>query len=191
MPDAACSVHRPPFDYHHPVYRAAAAKAKARSGGRCQHCGRQAALQAHHWGKPPYPPPHKTTSADLTALCVFCHIHAHLGILFESAGGSPDTFCAALSETVATLLLSDMSPASPMRVGWAVWAEGWAALVTGTSRPHAGEAFALYLRSTDEWRTVVVTEVLDGRPGCWRVRKRFLRADEIRSAPTTMRPVAA
>ena len=115
----------------------------------------------------------------------------HLGIFFESAGGSPETFCAAVSETVATLLLRGNRPASPMRVGRAVWAKGWAALVTGTSRPHVGENFALFLRSKEGWQTVVVTEVLDGQPGCWRVRKRFLRTDEVRRVPTALRQVAA
>ena len=190
MPDAACSVHRPPFDYHHPVYRAAAATAKARSRGRCQVCGREAPLHAHHWGRPPYPPPHKTTAADLTGLCLDCHIKVHLGTFFESAGGSPETLGAALSETVATLLLCGKFPSCRMRVGWAVWAEGWAALVTGASRPHAGEVFALFLRSKRVWRSVVVTEVLDGQPGCWRVRKRFLRTHEAR-AVVKMRRVAA
>lgn len=121
MPDAAFSVHPPPFDYHHPVYLAAAHEAKARSRGRCRLCGRKAPLHAHHWGRPPYPPPHKTTAADLTALCLCCHITAHLGIFFECAGGSPETFCAAVSETVATLLLRGMLPASPSRVGRVVW----------------------------------------------------------------------
>lgn len=192
MPDAAFSVHPPPFDYHHSVYRAAAQEAKARARGRCRLCGRKAPLHAHHWGKPPYPPPHKTTAADLTALCLCCHCTVHLGIFFECAGGSPETFCAAVSETVATLLLRGMLPASPWRVGRPVEeAEGWTALVTGTSRPHVGEIFALYLRSKERWRTVAVTEVLDGQPGCWRVRKRFLRSDEIRRVPTALRQVAA
>lgn len=174
MPDAAFRVHPPPFDYQHRVFRAAASEEKARSRGRCRLCGRKAPLQAHHWGRPPYPPPHETTAADLTALCPYCHITAHLGIFFESAGGSPETFCAALSETMATLLLRGTLPASPMRVGRPVWAEGWAALVTGRLRPHVGEIFALFLRSREGWQAVAVTKVLDGQPGCWRVRKRFL-----------------
>ena len=176
MPDAAFSVHPPPFDYHHPVYRAAAHEAKARSRGRCQLCGRKATLHAHHWGRP-YPPPHKTTAADLTALCLCCHITAHLGIFFECAGGSPETFCAAVSETVATLLLRGMLPASPSRVGRPVsGTDGWTALFT---------------RSRERWQSVIVIEVLDGQPGCWRVRKRFLCSNEVRRVPTELRPVAA
>ena len=50
----------------------------------------------------------------------------------------------------------------------------WGALVTGTSRPRIGEAFRLFLRGRHEWRDVAVTAVVDGRPGNWRVRKRFL-----------------
>ena len=37
------------------------------------------------------------------------------------------------------------------------------------------------MRSRREWRDVVVTDVLAGRPGCWRVRKRFLGpSDDVR-----------
>ena len=65
-------------------------------------------------------------------------------------------------------------PGSPMRVGWAVRVEGqWAALVSGESRPRSGEIFAFFMQSRREWRIVVVTDVLDGQPGCWRVRKRW------------------
>ena len=194
MPDAPLSVHRSPFDYHHPVYRAAAAKAKARSRGHCQNCGRKAPLHAHHWDRPPYLSPHKTTADALTALCLFCHIKVHLDILFEDAsGGSPETLCGAWSEIVAALLLHGVHlPGSPTRVGRPVWVEGqWVALVTGYSRPAVGEVVALFMRSKNEWRSVAVTEVLDGCPGSWRVRKRFLRADETRPASTTMREVAA
>ena len=61
------------------------------------------------------------------------------------------------------------------QVGRAVWfGDGWGALVSGASRPRVGEAFWLFLRTTREWRVVAVTEVIDGWPGHWRVRKRFL-----------------
>ena len=79
-----------------------------------------------------------------------------------------------------------------MRVGYSVWAEGWAAVVTGPSRPQVGEeVFALFLRSKNEWRAVAVTEVIDGQPEYWRVRKRFLRTDEVGPALLAMSPVAA
>ncbi len=89
-----------------------------------------------------------------------------------------------------------------MRVGWAVRVEGqWAALVSGESRPRSGEIFAFFMQSRREWRIVVVTDVLDGQPGCWRVRKRWSdcgdrlmclnagRAEQ--SAPAALRQVAA
>ena len=233
MPDAPFSVHCSPFRYQHPVYRAAATTCKARSRGHCQICGREAALEAHHWGRP-YPPAEETTADDLTALCVYCHIMADLTRFFEDAGGSPAALCGALSETVASLLLRGVHlPGSPTRVGRLVsrrptatsarvgsgpgerWrppaatspphapsrsrssgaapsAKGeWLALITGCRRPAVGDVIALFLRTRNEWRTVAVTEVLNGRPGCWRVRKRFLPAAETRSASTTMRDVAA
>ena len=191
MPDASLSVHRSPFDYHHPAYRAAAAKAKARSRGRCQACGRYAPLEAHHWGKPPYPPPWRTTAADLTALCLYCHIKVHLSVLFEAAGGSPEDLCGAWSDIVAALLLLGVHlPGNPTRVGRPVWVEGqWVAVITGRWRPAVGEIVALFLRSKNAWRAVAVTEILGGCPGCWCVQKRFLRAP--RSASTTMRKIAA
>ncbi len=66
-----------------------------------------------------------------------------------------------------------------MRAGWPVWVKHrWAALVTGRTRPRVGEVFSLYLRSRREWRDVVVTDVVDGQPGCWLVRKHFLRKDD-------------
>ena len=194
MPDAPLSVHRSPFDYHHPVYQAAAAKAKTRSRGRCQNCGRKAPLEAHHWGKPPYPPAHETTAADLTAFCEYCHIMADLNRFFEAAGGSPGALCGALSETVESLLLRGVNlVGSPTRVGRPVRAKGgkWVALITGYSRPAVGEIVALFMRSKNRWRIVAVTELLGGCPGCWRVRKRFLRADETQPASTTLRNVAA
>ena len=176
---ASLSVHPPPFDYDDPVYVAAATAAKARSDGHCQLCGRKLPLEAHHWAKF-YPPADQTTAADLTGLCRDCHIKQELACLFENAGGGPPAvLCAAWSETVAILLHRGAArmPRSPMRVGRVVRSAGrWIALVTGESRPCIDEVFRLFLISRGEWRTVVVTEVLDGQPGCWRVRKRFLNA---------------
>ena len=202
MPDASFSVHPPPFNYSHRAYRDAAVAAKARSDGHCQECGEKLPLEAHHWARH-YLPAHETTADALTGLCRLCHIRAHVAIFFKNAGGSPDVLCAALSEVVATLLHGGRAglPGSPMRVGWAVWVEGWAALVTGESRPRIGEVFGFFMRSRGEWRTVVVTEVLDGQPGCWCVRKRWwVRGDRLmclnagraeQSAPAAMRQAAA
>ena len=184
MPDASPSVHPAPFDYDHPTYRTAAAAVKDGSDGHCRLCGRKGPLEAHHWARP-YPPADQTTIGDLTALCLRCHIRQHLAWLFEDAGGSPETLCAAWSETVSTLLLRGAAPMprSPVRVGWPVMFRGqWAALINGESRPRRGEVFQLFMSTWNEWRTVVVTEVVDGRPERWRVRKRFLSVgDEVRS----------
>ena len=183
MPDHPVSVHPPPpFDYNHPVYRAAAEAAKALSGGHCRKCGRKRPLHAHHWTKGPYPPAHLTTADDLTALCRDCHDEAHSFRFFLDAGGSPDDYRTAHSELVASLV----RPFDDGRqVGRAVWFEGeWGALVTGRSRPRVDESFWLFLRSRRAWQNVSVTEVVDGRPGHWRVRKNwFLYAGADAVAP--------
>ena len=141
----------------------------------------------------------------MTAFCRDCHDEAHDFRFFLDVGGSPEEYRKAGSETVATLLLRpEAVRRSLMRVGRAVRCEGrWAALVTGGARPRIGEVFRLFMRSRREWQDVVVTEVLDGRPGCWRVRKRFLvTGDDVRPmcvntvcaeqpAPTAMSQAAA
>ena len=202
MPDSP-SVHPPPFNYTHHVYRAAADGATARSDGHCQECGENLPLEAHHWARR-YLPAHETTADALTGLCRTCHIKAHIGIFFKNAGGSPEVLCAAFSEIAATLLHGGTAglPGSPMRVGWAVRVKGrWAAFVTGESRPRIGEVFELFKHSMNQWQIVVVTEVLDGQPGCWLVRKRWLvHGDRLmclnaglaeQSAPAAMRQAAA
>ena len=46
-------------------------------------------------------------------------------------------------------------------------------------RPHLRQCVsAERLASSREWVTVAVTDVVDGRPDHWRVRKRFLPADD-------------
>ena len=114
---------------------------------------------------------HLTTADDLTALCCDCHDEAHDFRFFLDAGGLPDDYRTAHSELVASLV----RPADDGRqVGRAVWFEGeWGALITGRARPRVGESFWLFLRSRRAWQNVVVTEVVDGRPGHWRVRKRW------------------
>ncbi|MDE0463286.1 MAG: hypothetical protein OXH93_12800 [Caldilineaceae bacterium] len=47
--------------------------AMARSKGKCQFCGLQQAVEAHHWAYPHYPSAHNVQSHDLTALCKACH----------------------------------------------------------------------------------------------------------------------
>ena len=133
MPDHPVSVHPPPFDYDDSIYRAAAEAAKDQTHGHCRKCGRELPLEAHHWTKGPYPPPHLTTANDLTAFCRDCHDAAHDFRFFLDVGGAPEDYRKACSETVATLLLRpEAVRRSLMRVGRAVRCEGrWAALVTG------------------------------------------------------------
>lgn len=176
MPDHPSSVHPPPFDYHDPVYRTAAREAKARSAGRCQRCGRQCPLEAHHYRRP-YPPPGQTTPADVTALCRDCHDDAHDFRLLLDVGIPPGVYRRACSELVQDLV----RPADDgRRAGRVVsindhrGARGWGAIIGGASRPGVGESFWLFLRGKRTWRLVAVTAVLGGRPGHWRVRKRFL-----------------
>lgn len=47
--------------------------ALARSGGKCQFCGLQQAVEAHHWAYPYYPSGNNVQGHDLTALCKPCH----------------------------------------------------------------------------------------------------------------------
>ena len=102
----------------------------------------------------------------------------------RAAGESPQ----AMSEATAALLLRGMHPPKHMGVGNSVWAEGWAAPVTGPSRPQVGEVFALSLHSRNERRAVAVTEVLGGQPESG-VRRRFLRTHEVGPALLGMWPI--
>lgn len=187
MPDQV-SVHpRPPFDYDHPVYRAAAEAAKDQTGGHCRLCGIKrdySALHAHHWTIF-YPPPGETTANDLTPLCDdLCHDVAHLVRFYRAAGGAPEALCAALAEIVETLLWrwpgAERLPASsvrvgqPRRIGSAAAEDPWGAFVTGRSRPRVGEVFRLVPRTSPEGWDAVVTEVIGPRAGGWLVRKEFL-----------------
>jgi len=47
--------------------------ALARSNGRCQFCGLQQAVEAHHWAYYNYPSGNNVQGGDLTALCKPCH----------------------------------------------------------------------------------------------------------------------
>ena len=102
----------------------------------------------------------------------------------RAAGESPQ----AMSEATAALLPRGMHPPKRMGVGNSVWAEGWAAPVTGPSRLQVGEVFALSLHSRNERRAVAVTEVLGGQPESG-VRRRFLRTHEVGPALLGMSPI--
>ena len=60
------------FNYSHPKYRQARTQALARSKGTCQFCGRNPAVEAHHWALE-YKPARETVADDLTSLCNICH----------------------------------------------------------------------------------------------------------------------
>ena len=104
------------------------------------------------------------------------------------ASGSARTDVRRLRAATAALLPRGMHPPKRMGVGNSVWAEGWAAPVTGPSRPQVGEVFALSLHSRNERRAVAVTEVLGGQPAS-RVRRRFLRTHEVGPALLGMSPI--
>ena len=110
MPDDSSS--RAGFNHRHPVYLEAREKAFDRSGGLCQVCGQQPATEAHHWAHQ-YPPAHKTTAGDLTALCADCHFVATTLRRFTRAGGSRHQFRAILSEVIAQCDLNSPLPATP------------------------------------------------------------------------------
>ena len=211
MPDLPRSVHRPPlkyfnpdyhtaagtaarrpsqspspYDYSDPVYQAAREEVLAQADGRCPNCLREVLLEVHH-RTVPYPPAHKTTADDLLALCRVCHDNGHDVSFLHAAGVSLESFRAVVSEIVASLSRPDDDG---RQVGRAVWfGDDWGALVTGASRPRVGESFWLLLRRRRKWVTVVVTAVVDGHPGHWRVRKEFLGAGEERR-PLRCRPGA-
>ena len=103
---------RPEFPYHDPVYLRARDEAFARSNDLCQLCGQEDAVEAHHWAVD-YPPAHKTTANDLTALCADCHFIATTLRRFTRAGGSRHQFCALFSEVVTRCDLNSPLPAFP------------------------------------------------------------------------------
>lgn len=110
MPDESSS--HSGFNNRQPVYLEAREKAFARSGGLCQLCGQEPAVETHHWAQK-YPPAHKTTADALTALCVDCHYTATTLRRFTRAGGSRHQFRAVLSEVIARCDLNSPLPASP------------------------------------------------------------------------------
>ncbi len=202
MPDLPRSVHRPPlkldpvshtaagtaarrpgpsapgFDYAHPVYQAARKKVLDQAAGRCPVCLREGVpLEAHH-RTVPYPPANETTADDLLALCSVCHDTGHDVAFLSAAGVSLERYRAVVSELVATL----SRPVDDGRqVGRAVpVGDDWGALVTGASRAQVDDSVWLFLRKTRRWQRAVVTAFVDGRPGRWRVRQRFLGAGEER-----------
>ena len=97
------------FDYSHPVYRAARAKAIKRSGGVCQLCGQRDATEAHHWAIN-YPAEVDTTANDLTALCAICH---EIATTIRRFHGDVWNFKAKFQETIAECFTSSESKGFP------------------------------------------------------------------------------
>ena len=213
MPDLPRSVHRPPlklfdpayhtaagtaarrpdqfppaFEYSNPIYQAAREKALALAAGRCAVCLRMVPLELEvHHRTVPYPPADETRADHLLVLCRVCHDTGHDVGFLDAAGVSLERYRACMSELVASL---SRPVDDGRRVGRAVWFGGdWGALVSGASRPRVDEVAWLFLRTTSRWRLVAVTEVVDGRPGHWRIRKQFLGAGEERR-PLRCRPGA-
>jgi len=69
-------------------YWQARAEAFERSGGRCQLCGQEDAIEGHHWEAWNYPTGDEVTSDDITALCRTCHQYVTALRKFTRAGGN-------------------------------------------------------------------------------------------------------
>ena len=177
MPDAKQS-YRPRYNHRHSTPRLARTGCLQRSDHTCQGCGLMPATEAHHWT---YPPEEETTADHLTGFCESCHDIITWFTWFISFGGSHELFRELLPAFLARVLECPERPehrriGRPRRVG-----NAWGAVVSGGSRPLAGEVVALLLRCSGEWRDYVVREVVDGRPGSWQVLTRPLsKRDEVR-----------
>ena len=182
MPDASGSYRRR-YDHRHPAARRARAACLARSGKTCQACGDQEATEGHHWV---YPREKETPANHLTGLCWCCHDVITWLSWFASLGGSRELLCELFPVFLARLLECPDRPETgrvgrARRVGHA-----WGAVVSGQSRPCPGEVVAILLRCSRRWERVVVVDVVDGRPGSWRVRTRWLRdRDDVRPVCVT------
>ena len=177
MPDATQS-YRPRYNHRHPIPRRARSECLRRSDHTCQGCGLEPATEAHHWT---YPPEEETTANHLTGFCAYCHDIITWFTWFLSFGGSPELFLELLPAFLARVLECPERP-EHRRIGRARRVgNAWGAVVSGDSRPLPGEVVALLLRCSGKWRDYVVTGVVDGRPGSWRVLTRPLsKRDEVR-----------
>ena len=190
MPDAKQSYRRR-YNHRHPTPRLARTECLQRSDHTCQGCGLEPATEAHHWT---YPPEEETTADHLTGFCEDCHHLITWYTWFISFGGSRKLFRELLPAFLARVLECPAPPehrriGRPRRVG-----NAWGAVVSGGSRPLAGEVVALLLRCSGEWGDYVVTGVVDGRPGSWQVLTRLAlearrgAADVHQRSPSTLRP---
>ena len=173
MHDAAGS-YRPRYDHRHPTARSARDACLDRSNGICQGCGQRKATEGHHWT---YPPESETTGAHLTGFCKNCHDLITWSVVFFSRGGSRDLLAELFPLFLARLLDLRDRP-EPKRIGRALQVDrAWGAVVSGTTRPRPGEVVEILLCSRRS-QDVVVLDVVDGRPGSWRVRTRWLQDDD-------------
>ena len=182
MPNATGSYRRR-YNHRHPTARRARAACLARSGKTCQTCGDQEATEGHHWV---YPLEEETTADHLTGLCWCCHDVITWLIWFVSFGGSRALLCELFPVFLARLLDRPEQPETG-RVGRALRVRhAWGAMVSGESRPCPGEVVSILVRCSHQWERVVVLDVVDGRPGSWGVRTRWLRdSDEVRPVCVT------
>ena len=177
MPDAKQS-YRWRYNYRHPTVQLARTECLQSSGHMCQGCGLKPATEVHHWT---YPSEEETTANHLTAFCQDCHDIMTWFIWFVSFGGSRELFRELFPAFLARVLECPERP-EHRRVGRARRVENaWGAIVSGDSRPLAGEVVALLLKCSRDWSDYVVTGVIDGRPGSWQVLTRPLsKRDEVR-----------
>ena len=122
-------------------------------------------------------PASQASSRPLTG---FCQDIITWFIWFVSFGGSRELFRASCSRRCWPGCSSAPSGRSTSAsAGRGRSATGGA--VIGESKPVIGEAVALLLRCSGEWRDYMVTGVVDGRAGSWQVRTRPLgKRDEVR-----------
>ena len=159
------------YNYRHPNHRRACRQARARSRGRCQGCGYGSADHGHHWALR-YRPPAATTADDLTGLCWLCHRVMTLLRRFLSVGGDPVRFIEILGAALAET--DDIGPRTGRcrRFGRAC-----GACVNGRTQPRVGEVIRVTLRS-GAWDYMIVTAIVDGEPGRWRVLTAWPKARE-------------
>ena len=183
MPDAPSEYPRG-YDYFHPHHRRSRGGALARSRGRCQGCGYWPAEHAHHWLLR-YLPPWATTSDHLTALCRPCHRVMTLLRRFLSVGGDVGRFLAIVEAALAE------SGETIPRTGRALRLRGgYGARAAGRTRPRVGELLQVTLRS-GAWSYMVVTAVVGGVPGRWRVLTSWPKASERCANRRAVAPPAA
>ena len=170
MPDTSSGYPRW-YDYFHPNYRRARGGARARSRGVCQGCGYRLAEHTHHWAQR-YLPPEATTPDQLTALCPVCHRILTLLRRFLSVGGDAGRFLDILEAALAKA--GETVP----RTGRALRVRGaYGARVGGRTRPRVGELLKVTLRS-GAWDYMLVSAVVGGVPGRWRVLTWWPKASE-------------